>query len=372
MVKPIEMKIKRVFIVILITLNGIIHAQIFSDSALIKEIKIEVDNIYNFEFEQPEKFNKLLQHEKPDHPVSSLFNALLIYWENFPVHPESEFNDSLVMNLTRTIDRAQIILDANENDTEGIFFNLIARLFLIEYYADNGLTSKVIPYISKTYKMLTLGNNLKETISDFYFSSGLYNYYREAYPKSHPVYKPVTCFFPDGNMELGLKQLDFCGRESVFLAAESISFLSYIYINFEKNYIAGHKYALMLNNKYPNNPLYISYRIRSTLLNKEYEETIPLINMLKQVNHTNDYFKMMTCIYEGIVEEKLKSNYNKAEALYKYAIDLSGNFGHFSNNRISYAYFGLARIYLLKNKKQSKHYRNIAEDLTSYSHLNFD
>ena len=47
--------------------------------------------------------------------------------------------------------------------------------------------------------------------------------------------KPVLVFFPHGNKKLGLQQLKIAADSSIFLAAESMTFLVGIYQDFEKD-----------------------------------------------------------------------------------------------------------------------------------------
>ena len=62
--------------------------------------------------------------------------------------------------------------------------------------------------------------------SDFYFFTGVYNYYREAYPEAYPVYKPLALLFPKGSKTKGLEDLLIASKNSIFLKAEAFSFLS--------------------------------------------------------------------------------------------------------------------------------------------------
>jgi hypothetical protein len=96
------------------------------------------------------------------------------------------------------------------------------------------------------------------------------------------------------------------------------------------------------------------------------------VDTLKNNPFSNDFFQMMVQIYQGILQEKKYNNEAKAEQHYRNAIKLSRKFVPFANGRLSYAYYGLSRIYKNKDPELSKKYRDLAKDLSSYQHLTFD
>ncbi len=363
------------FVVILFLIQSInLSAQesIFSDSLFILRLKTEVDSIYNFQFENTEKAYKELEEKYPDHAFTQLFYALVLYWKYFPIVPESEHHDHYINRIENAISLAENSLDKDKHNSEAIFFNLMSRMFIMQYYADNGLSSKVIPHLGRSYKMITSGFDLKEDITDFYFTTGIYNYYSEAYPKAHPIYKPVAYFFPKGNIELGLQQLEYNWKNGVFLDTESLFFLIYINLNFEANYPAALHYLEYLNDSYPNNPLYVSYRIKTLLMLKKYDLASDYIMKLKQMNTTNDFFLIVCEIYEAVIVEKKIHNHAKAIKLYVKAVQEIEKYGNYGNSYSSFAFYGLSRIYSEKDKKKAKVYRKIANDLAVYPHINFD
>lgn len=345
---------------------------ILQDQQTLQNIELGIDCIYNFQFEHIEETQNYLSQNYSDNPLPQLFYALTIYWKYFPITPTSKYNDPYVENINTSIEKSQRLLEENDDNPEAIFLNLMARLLIMQYYADNHESSKVIPHIRNAYKMVKKGFDLSHEITDFNFSTGLYNYYRDAYPEKHPVYKPFAYFFKDGNKKLGLKQLEYNWKHGIFLDAESLSFLVYISLNFEGNYKKSARYTRELYKAYPNNPLYLSYRIRTLLLLTKYHKAEQLIDELNKISADNQFFQMMVNIYKGILTEKKYHDYQKAKKYYLKAVQLGKAYKPFADDRISYAYYGLSRIYKKSNPSKSEEYRKIAKDLSSYKHLTFD
>ena len=265
------------------------------------------------------------------------------------------------------------MLKKDENNPEAIFFHLMSRIIIMQYYADNKLSSKLIPHLGPAYKMITKGFDLTNDITDFNFSTGVYNYYREYYPKAYPVYKPVALFFPDGNAELGLKQLEQNWQDGVFLSSESLFFLTYISLYFEKDYKQALKYVKYLDEEYPNNLLYVSYNLQTLLLLNKYNKAKKEISRLESIPHENDFFKIAAKVYYGIIYEKKDKDFIKAEKYYKEALSQLKEYGGFANSYSSFAYFGLSRIYnLKKDKKTARKYHKKAIELATYPHITFN
>lgn len=365
---------RHVLIVIFLFQVSLLAAQPYflSDTVDARNIKKEVDLIFDFEFQNTDSVYSDLTQKYPDHPLPDLFYSFQIYWKHFPITPSSNYETMYLSKLKSSIEKGEKMLEISPNNYEVIFFNLLSRMLILQYYADNKLSSKLIPHVRPTYRLVVKGFELTNELVDFNFSTGVYNYYREYYPEAHSVYKPIAFFFPEGNAKKGIKQLKHSWKNGVLLHSESLFFLTYIHLYFEKDFSKGLTYAKQLDKEYPNNPLYITYHLQSLLLMNRYKKADELICRIETLSHQNDYFKIIAGVYRGIICEKRDKNLIKAEKYYLEALLNLKKYGEFANTYSSIAYFGLSRIYQLKDKELSKKYKKAALDLAIYPHINFD
>jgi hypothetical protein len=306
----------------------------------------------------------------PSHPFPDLYYALVLYWKYFPITTESAHEPEFLSKLNSSILKAEKYFDEKETD-ESVFFNLMGRMLIMQDYADNQASSNLISQLKPSYKMLVKGFDLRDSFSDFRFSTGVYNYYREFYPKAHPIYKPVAYFFPKGDAKKGIKQLEYNSKHGTFLHKESLSFLVYISMYFEQDYKKTLKYSKNLTKDNPDNLLYLSYYIQTLLLQKRYHKAEELIPQLRS-KHSSNFFIALSNVYSGIIAEKKEKNLLDAKTYYLKSLELLTEYGNFVNTYNSILYFGLSRIYSTSDIKKSNGYRKKANKLVIFPHINFD
>ncbi|MBN2212923.1 MAG: hypothetical protein JW723_01650 [Bacteroidales bacterium] len=347
-------------------------AQLLQDPATYENIKRGVDHIYNFEFTEAESVYQYLKSKYPEHSVPYLFKGLIIYWKYFPITPDSPYSGAFVRMLEKSYALAEQRYKEDENDAESLLSGLGAVGLLLLYYADNGLSRKVISLAPQTYRFVMRSFDFTDAYYDFYFITGLYNYYIEAYPEAHPVYKPVIVFFPHGDKELGLQQLRLASDSSIFLKAESNAFLSGIYQSFELKPRTACFYSKKLSARYPNNTEFRSDYIRDLLIIRNYTMAEKLLEDIPNPSD-NIYLQSQVDILKGIIYEKKYKNDSEAEKLYRSGIKKAEAYKDFGHEYSAYAYFGLSRISERAGEiKAMKRYRKIARDMASYEHINFD
>lgn len=348
-----------------------LNGQVLRDTATLRMIKKCVYCTYNSQFAEARDIYSRISNKYPAHPVLNLLNGMRIYWENYPLVTSSAARSIFEKELHNCIELCEKKHNAND-ETEFLLMNLCARGMLLLFYADNGLSMEVIPLAGSTYQYIRRAFDYPDSYSDFAFFTGLYNYYREAYPEAHPVYKALSFMFPKGSKSKGLKELQKAARNSIVLKAESSTFLSGIMISFENNYDSATIYSKSLHELYPSNPQYLADYIKNMLLVKNYDEAEKLINDSEK-GLNNSFCRAVHTIFNGIVQEKKYHDFEKAKKYYfEGARDIS-LFGDYGNDIKSYAYFGLSR---LSDDKDGKHikrtYRKKAMDLSSYRKLTFD
>ena len=351
--------------------NSATNAQLLEDSSTLNQVKKNIDYIYNQQFNNANEIFLKIQKSYPGHPVIYLLRGLQTYWINYPMLATSPARTSFEKDLRQCIQLSK----KNKNpkcDAEYLLYNLCARGMLLKFYDDNSLTSNVIPLASSTYVHLSSSFKFTNGCTDLYYYTGVYNYYREAYPNAYPIYKSLLFLFPHGNIKTGLKEIHNAALNAVVLRAESYFILTWIYLNFENNYFKAIKYSKSLHEMYPNNILYMATYIKNLLLIKQYDEAETEINVSLKVSD-NKYLQQQLIIFKGILQEKKYHDNKLAKQYYTLGINNISSFGGYGNEYASYAYFGLSRISYIKNETSTgKQFREKAMKLAAFKNNNFD
>jgi hypothetical protein len=347
-----------------------VNAQILRDSASVELVKKGIDYIYNFDFQNAEKINSELRNLFPGQPITFLYKGMMSYWENYPLTPASGASSSFVADMRKSIDLCD--KDKNkENEAEILLLNLCARGLLLLYYTENDMSFEVFPIASSTYQCIRRSFGFTSSYKDLYFFTGIYNYYREAYPEAHPVYKTLAFLFPKGSKETGIADLQRVAKSSILMKAEAYTFLNDIYLSFENDYEKAVFFSSSLHDLYPNNPEFHGTYIKNLLLVKKYDEAEKEIIAASGIR--NAFFQAQLAIFNGILQEKRYKNPEKAEELYTKGIRNIAPFRDFGYEYAAYGYFGLSRIAGLKGKTDDqKNYRKLAMKIADFKKINFD
>ena len=348
-----------------------LNAQLLQDTKILSLVKEDIDHIYDLKFDEARKDYGEIVRAYPKHPIVYLLKGLMSYWENYPMMHTNGVHVTFEEDMRECIK----LSENNENpghEAEYLLANLCARGMLLMFYEDNDLIMEVTPLTISTYKHLRRAFEFTSSSSDLFYFTGVYNYYREAYPKIYPVYKSLAFLFPHGSMETGLKQLQSASINSVVLKAESFYLLIWIYMGFENNLPESLMYCRTLYEKYPDNTLYLETYIRNLLLMKKYDEAEKLISSASG-KAMNRYFEAQLIILKGILQEKKYHNTKLAGEYYNKGINDISLYGRYQNEYAAYAYFGLSRITEVSDEKQThKIYRKEALKLAEFKKINFD
>lgn len=201
-----------------------VFGQILNDSASVNLVKKCVDDIYNFQFDSARDVSQKINKLSPEHPVVSLLDGMIMYWENYPLIPSSPARkayENTLQNCIRLCENKH----APKDSAEYLLANLGARGMLLLFYFDNDLTKEVVPLVISTYRYIRQSFEYTSHYFDFFYFTGLYNYSRETFPEVHPVYKMVAFLFPKGDREKGLREIQTAAENSIMLKAESLSVL---------------------------------------------------------------------------------------------------------------------------------------------------
>ena len=235
-----------------------VDAQLLRDTTVLKLVKEDIDYIYNLQFNNArEVYTKVIQ-SYPGHPIVYLLRGIMTYWENYPMLHTAPSHVSFEEDMRQCI-RLSEMNDNPDYEAEYLLADLCARGMLLTFYDDNDLIMEVIPLTTSTYKHLKRAFHFASVCTDLYYFTGVYKYYREAYPKIYPVYKPLALLFPHGDMETGLKELQTAAVNSVVLRAESCFLLTSIYLDYENELSQSLYFCKTLHEMYPGNEIFPGY-----------------------------------------------------------------------------------------------------------------
>ena len=322
---------------------------------------------YNFSFEKARQYQQELERISPKHPAPPFLEAIIIYWENFPLNPDNPHSQLFLDLLSQSVDRAESMQENEDTRLEGVFFDLFGRAFRDMFWADNNKSGKVIPDLRTMYRHTKEGFELRHQFSEFYFSTGLYNYYVEAYPEAHPGFKPMVAFMHEGDRELGLEQLNHAIDSTSFVKVESLLFMTLIQLNYENDLETASVFAYRLYSSYPRNTYFQGLLVVILLHLNRFEQAG--IVMRAAENQTDDYSKMLRIFTEAFTSE-IKGEKALAEKKYKSTIELAEIIGPFADIYCAIGYMGLSRLEEKRGShNEAKKYARKAANHTSYSFI---
>lgn len=337
---------------------------LIEDAQAVDSIKKAVALTYNFQFEASEKTAAFLSKKYQSHPGVKLYECINQFWKYFPISSHPILFETYKRNLTKVLETSEKLLESNKNNAEATFFCLLVNMMIGRHQAEDGNYLKAVNAMRKAYNYLKQGEKFQSRYEDFYFTTGLYNYYRVAYPEAHPMYKPFLSFFPDGNKVLGIKQMDIAAQKAMFVVPEALSFLIVIHLRYENKKEKGMTYANQLFALFPENPVYKILYAEALLMNGQYEDAVPVVNQIIKSN-----LKMAVVpaiLYKALLEEKLHGKKEEAKTLFLKATS-------YKPNKANQNYIGLAYYYLAKlnaaDTKQSKDYYKQALKYCEYRNI---
>jgi hypothetical protein len=355
-------------LLVFFTMQAFTQEGLLKRNDLLPDIREILSLTYNFEFARAKIKLAEVQKEIPEHAATPFLKALLIYWENYPLTLQNKNSADFLRLMEETSMKAEKMVEKNPDDSEGIFFALYSSAFYIMYWSDNGKPYKVYPYLNFLYRQTIKGMEKKNEFVEFYFSSGLYNYYIEAYPDKHPAYKPVRILFKKGSKAEGLKELDYCAENAVYLRVEAKYFLSLLYLSYENNPKKASELAAELYKEFPKNICYAGNYANTLLFDKKY--SIAEIIIQNIAKNTDSYSLCQSHILNGYLLEKYKTDYIGSVKEYQTGLELAKAFGDNANIFRAIAWMGIGRNFGRQgDKSEASRYFKLARNIISYDYV---
>ena len=329
--------------------------KILEDSHTLEKIHHAIDSIYDLNFEAADMLIAELEPVLHDYPGLYLLKAFYVRWKYQPIKKDQQSFAMLESYLEKGIELGQKMLDQDKDNVEANFFLMASHALLAELYVNNGMNFKALGQAKSAYNYIKIGFEYIEQYPEFYFSSGIYNYYREKYPEENPFYKSFIWFFRNGDKARGLEMLKKGAELAVFTKTECYNYLFHIYLRYEDKPLNAIFYAGILKDKYPHNLYFLSNYIENSIRLHRYDGLYPYI--AKLLESDKDYYRYHGEIFYGIYLEKAEQNLTAAIDHYRIADELGNKNDSRTPHYDSMLFLGLGRIYkTLGQKDKSKDY----------------
>jgi tetratricopeptide (TPR) repeat protein len=352
------------FLVLLFTIPSLSKAQLLNDPASLKTIQSGLDKIYNYEFDEAEVVLEQVEKKYPNHPVSYILDSFILFWKYLPIKDNPAKSKEYIHKLDQCLDAINKKYGKNSLDPEAVFYTMVARGYMAMIYNYRGEMMSAAGEGKKAYNAFVEGLKLINKNPEFYFTSGMYNYYVEVYPEEHPIVKPLLVFFKSGDKALGLKQIDNATKVGTITKAESCYYISHIYLKYEMKPEKAVFYMEKLANQYPRNPVYMMKNVEALVLSGKYDLAQKEIGNLKKIN--TGFYPLAWRTFQGMLDEKNEKNDVAAQKEYLLALKTPHD-DQYTKEYHALAYAGLARISARAgNKSKAKEYYKKCLDKAEY------
>ncbi len=265
----------KILLLILILFVSTLSAQ---QKRLDSLISSGIHQIYSIKFEEAESTFAIVKKDFPEHPAGNFFSAMIVWWRVLLDLQNEIYDDILIDKLEVVIEQCDEILDKNPTNVDAIFFKGGAMGYRGRLSALRGDWLDAAADSKDALPLVFLAYELDSTNTDVVLGFGIYNYFAEVIPEVFPMVEPLMIFFPEGDKKKGIEQLMFVGENGKYAKYEALYFLMTSYYSFENNNNKALEYAAKLNDEFPNNPRFESYRGRINVRMNNYKKAFEIFS----------------------------------------------------------------------------------------------
>ncbi|RNI30872.1 tol-pal system protein YbgF [Rufibacter immobilis] len=347
------------------------------NESIMNELGGAVDNMYNFKFATAEKQFKSLRRRYPEHPMPYFLLGLSQWWKMVPSNiTDPSYDNFFLAYMDTTITLAEELYDDDNKNLEAAFFLSAANGFGARLHAERKnwrkaaiMSNRALDYLQKSKK----ANGLSD---EFLFGEALFNYYAVWIHENYPLLRPILYFFPKGNKNLGLKQLQQVAFNGFYTGTEAKFFLMKIYANDAKNGAAAMSLAQYLASTYPDNPYFQRFYARMAFTEGNFSIAELLsTQILDKIDRKVFGYEAISGRYAsfflGYINQYRNRDYAKAKGYYQQCISFAEQSGEQESGYYISSFVNLARISdKEKNIRQAKQYYETVLKLTEAKSAN--
>lgn len=331
------------------------------DMALQLQITDAIDDMYNFDFHKAEVEFNWMRYNYPEHPLPYFLFGISTWWQMMPnLDKETPLGDEFLAYMDQAIEKAENMLDVNEDNMEAEFFLAGAYGFVGRYHSEKHNWGKATNAGRLALKYLNEIRGNEDFSPEILFGDGLFNYYSVYIKETYPLLRPVLAFFPKGDKELGIEQLEKVTTNAFYTRMEAIYFLMRIKAFDMNETFEALRLSEYIYEKYPNNPYFHRFYARMLYSAGQYKEAASVSQeILNRVVAKQTGYEEISGRYAAFFlahDYRSSNNWPAAERYYQMVIDYTENI-----NDSESGYYLYSQLYLAEREIERAEYEPALE-----------
>lgn len=301
---------------------------LLNDFALQLEITDAVDQMYNFNFHKAEVEFNWLRYNHPNHPLPYFLYGISTWWQMMPnLEKESPLGEEFLAYMDTAIVKAEALLEVDEDNVEAEFFLAGSYGFKGRYHSEKKNWGRAAGAGRLALKYLKLTRGDEGFSPEVLFGDALFNYYSIWIRENYPMLKPVLLFFPKGDKELGIKQMEEVAANAFYTRVEAIYFLMRIKAFETKDTSEALRLATYVHEQYPDNPYFHRFYTRMLYTTGQHVKTEEeSLKILQYLDSGKTGYEEISGRYASFFLGHLnraRGNWQEAERYYLQTLDYS-------------------------------------------------
>ena len=257
------------------------------DFNLILKISGAVDSMYNFNFHRAEVEFNYLKYDHPNHPLPYFLFGISKWWQMMPnLDEETPLGEEFLAYMDSAIYMSEKMTKIDKDNIEANFFLAAAYGFKGRYHSEKRNWRRAAGAGRLSLKYLKKTHGHEEFSPEILFGDALFNYYSIYIRENYPMLRPILMFFPKGDKELGIKQLEEVASNAFYTRVEAQYFLMRIKAYEQKDIFEALRLGEYMFMRYPNNPYFHRFYARMLYMagryNKALEESEDILSKIKE------------------------------------------------------------------------------------------
>ena len=343
------------------------------DKGLQFRITDAINSMYNFDFEQAERGFQVMRYTYPEHPLPYFLMGLSQWWKIVVAVDNKSHDKAMLKYMDVTIEKAEKLIDENPENKEAAFFLAGAYGFQGRLYSERKNWTSATFAGKNALKYLELSRGEEELNPELLLGDALFNYFSVWIPDNYPLLKPIMLFFPKGDQQLGLQQLEEVAKSSFYARIEAQYFLLRLYASEEKKPFKALEITSYLHNKYPNNPYFHRYFARQLYaVGRGREASEVSMEILKRIDDKQTGYEATSGRYASFF---IAQSYDRmgqpenASPYYLQSVAYGDELGAQESGYYLFSLLQLGKIFFIQgNNTEAKRYLNLVKENAKRRH----